>query len=314
MLKRKFVKRVSLILFVFVSIFIITLFPKEKNLDTEVSYSDDTGIIYLLNEDSLLVRLNIIYDSSNDLDLVKEIINLLTIGSEINYRISDNFNPIIPKNTKLLNAFIDKDILYLDFNKELLNISKDLEEVMIESIVFSITSNINIKGIKLMIDGVSLDRLPKTNKVLPEYLDRTIRINKVYDISSLNNINYTTIYLPTMYDDETYYLPVTKVSNNDQDKIEIIIDELKSSSTYDTNMVSYLNEETQLIDFEVMEDSILLNFNNYILDTKTSKLIEEITYSINLSIKDNYNVSSVMYMVDDKIIDNYFLLLGWECK
>ena len=181
---------------------------------------------------------------------------------------------------------------------------------MIECIVYSILSNIDGVKLKLLVEGSLFKQLPHSKVLLPEVLDKSIKINKVYDINGLDDVKYITVYYPCSEDDFNYYIPVTNVVNSKNEKIEIIIDELKSSSTYNTNVISYINEETELIDYQILEDSILLNFNDLIFDIDSNKILEEVRYSINLSIKDNYDVSSVMYMVDDKIIDNYFLLLG----
>ena len=112
-------------------------------------------------------------------------------------------------------------------------------------------------------------------------------------------------------DEYLYYIPVTKYTNTEKEKVEIIIDELKSSSTYNTNLISYINEETKLINYELLDKSLILNFNEQILsDINSSNIIEEVTYAINLSVQENYDINNVSYSVNDNIINNYFLLLG----
>lgn len=311
MLKRKLLKRLCLIGATVIAIYIILLYPTQNKTDINVISNSDTGVIYLLNKDDYLSRLDMIYNSEKDTELIYEIIDILTIKSKISYRIRDGFRGIIPEGTKVLDLILDNNILIIDFSKEILNIDKNYEEKMLEAIVYSVTSNISDIKIKILVEGKKLEKLPHSNKYLPEYLDRNIRINKEYDISNMNNITYTTVYYVASIDDFTYYIPVTKVSNDKNEKIEIIIDELKSSSTYNTNMVNYISSETELIDYQIFDKSLLLNFNESILgDINTNKILEEVTYSINLSINDNYNVESVMYSVNDEIIDNYFLLLG----
>lgn len=311
MLKRELLKRFCLIFATVIAIFIILLYPAQNKTDINVISNSETGVIYLLNKDDYLSRLNMIYNSEEDIELIYEIIDILTIKSKISYRIRDGFRGIIPEGTKVLDLILDNNILIIDFSKEILNINEKYEEKMLEAIVYSITSNIDNIKIKILVEGKKLEKLLHSNKYLPEYLDRDIKINKEYDISDINDITYTTIYYIASIDDFTYYIPVTKVNNDKNEKIEIIIDELKSSSTYNTNMVNYISSETELIDYQIFDKSLLLNFNESILgDINTNKILEEVTYSINLSINDNYNVDSVMYSVDDEIIDNYFLLLG----
>ena len=77
---------------------------------------------------------------------------------------------------------------------------------------------------------------------------------------------------------------------------------------YQTSLMSYLTANAELLNYKILDDALILNFNKQILsDINTNNILEEVVYSINLSISDNYNVKSVMYMVDDNIINNYLL-------
>lgn len=182
---------------------------------------------------------------------------------------------------------------------------------MIEALIYSITSLKNIKGIIVQVEGKRLKELPHSHKNLPEVLDRSFKINKEYDLKTMHNISETTIYYLAKKNDYIYYIPVTRYTNSEKEKIEIIIDELKSSSTYNTNLISYINEETQLINYQLLDKSLILNFNEQILsDINSSNIIEEVTYAINMSVQENYNVENVSYSINDNIIDNYFLLRG----
>lgn len=310
MLKRKIFKKICIIVSVIVIIQIVSLFPKKEIKYYSVS-SAPSGVIYLLNKDNYVSRLDISFSSNKQNEIIEEIINILTISSNRLYKVRDGFVPVIPENTKLLNYKVDNDILYLNFSKEFLNINKEIEEKMIEAIIYSITSNTRISKISIKVEGKKLEKLPNSNKELPTLLDRTFKINKEYDINSMDNITSTTIYFPVKENDYLYYIPVTKVDNNKKEKVEIIIDELKSSTSHNINLVNYINEETQLINYEIFDKSLLLNFNNNILsDINSNNIIEEVTYSINLSIKENYDVEAVIYYVNNDIFNNYFLLLG----
>ena len=57
-----------------------------------------------------------------------------------------------------------------------------------------------------------------------------------------------------------YYVPVTKINNDNRDKIKIIIDELATSLTYETNLMSFLDSNVKLLDYEISDDKIKRNF------------------------------------------------------
>ncbi len=73
-----------------------------------------------------------------------------------------------------------------------------------------------------------------------------------------------------------------------------------------------MNSETKLINYELLDKSLFLNFDESIFgDIISQNIVEEVVYSINLSIKDSYQgIETVMYSVKDNIINTHFLLLG----
>ena len=63
--------------------------------------------------------------------------------------------------------------------------------------------------------------------------------------------------------------------------------------------MSFLNYNTKLIDYKIEDNKLFLNFNNCIYDDLNSKnILEEVIYSISLSVRDNYNVEEVVFSVD----------------
>ena len=79
----------------------------------------------------------------------------------------------------------------------------------------------------------------------------------------------TTIYYISHKKDYIYYVPVTKVSNDNREKIEIIINELSSYNTYTTSLKSYLNADTVLLlgssqmDYGEDDNEVILGDNGY---------------------------------------------------
>lgn len=305
MLKKKAFKKIFISLSCLGILFILYIFPDKSNsIKTGISHNSENNIIYLLDNNSYISRVSTILTSKSKENKIKEIINTLTIGSD-NY-IRDGFKKTIPKNTKLLNIEIQDNLVKLNFSKELLNVDIYNEEKMVESIVYSITSLDNLKYVSIYVEGSILNKLPNSNKKLPTILDRSIGINKEYNINSINNTSKTTIYYLSKYNDYYYYVPVTKIENSDFSKIEVIIKELTSSKMLNTNLISYLNNNTELLSYNETDKSLLLNFNENILeDINTNNILEEVSYSINLSVKENYDVESVIYYVNDKIISSF---------
>ena len=299
MLKNKLKKRIFLIISSLLIILIIYLFPTKKieTINNEKkSYKD--AYIYLIDYNNYVARVNVVLKENDRINKIKEIINYLTIdGNKSNY-IKEGFKQIIPKDTKLLSVDIDNNIVKLNFSKELLNIENDKIDTLISSLIYSITSLDSNYKLSIYIEGNILTKLPN-NEVIDSILDRSYGINETFNIDSINGITKTTIYYLSKYNDYYYYVPITLMSNNKDDKIKIIIEQMASKSVYNTNLISYI-KDIQKINYEIKNDYIVLNLNNNVFSSKD--LIEETIYTLNLSIQDNYEVSKVIYYLDDTLI------------
>lgn len=313
MLKKSAIRRILTATIALIIVSILYFFPNTKtdtySTPSETHYISTVATpIFLKNKDNYLVRTTVAINSTEDLDKAKELIEALTIDSEKKDYIPNNFSQIIPKNTKLLEISLEEDIglLKLNFSKEFLNVTKDQEEPLIEALVFTLTEISSIKSIMIFIEGEKLDYLPQSKVTLPNTLDRTYGINKVYDITNIKGTSKTIIYYIGKEDDITYYIPVTKINNNENNKIEIIIEELKSSPIYETNLISYLASSTELLNYEILENQINLSFNNEIFnDFNEKNILEEVKYSISLSMKDTLGVEQVNFIVDNEVVETF---------
>lgn len=310
MLRKIYLKKILISISALFALFLIYLIPTEnrelKNMKSEITYIDsnvETNNIYLLDSHNMVSLTNIMVSGSDIETKAKDLIESLIQGSTKEDQIPSGFKSIIPDDTKILNLKLENNILKIDFSKELLNVKKELEEKMIEALTYTLTSIDGIDGIIIYVEGNLLNKLPQTNINLPSTLDRTFGINKEYDITRTKDITTVTTYYVSKNNDEYYYVPVTKYLNDDREKIKIVIDELESSKMYNTNLMSFLNDNVKLLSVEQLEDTLTLNFNEYIysnLDTK--EILEEVIYTICLSVEDNYDVKQIVFNVNEEEI------------
>jgi len=265
--------------------------------------------IYLLDQNNYVAKTEIPLKNKKDPKaMIKELIEALTLSSSKQDLIPNGFHAMIPSETEVLSIVIEDSIVKLNFNNQLFDISKELEEKMIEALIYTVTSVDGIEGLLLYVDGKLITQLPNSKKILPSLLTRDFGINKHYDLTSTKDINQITIYYLNQKDDNYYYVPVTKYVNDSSDKISIIIKELASTPIYETNLMSFLNSNTKLINYEIVDEQMKLVFNDYILsDVGTKHILEEVLYSIGMSIEENYNIKEVLFYVNDSEISKYDL-------
>lgn len=293
------------------ALFVIGLlyfFPtKELNVNKNITYYEESDFseVFLLDKNNFVSEVSVI---SNETDLIEKLKNKmeLLIKKDNNEKVPSSFKGVIPSDTKVLSLSVENNICTIDFSKEILNVTNLMEEKMVEAIIYTLTSESEVKEVILKVEGKVLERLPNSNKLLPNIFDRSYGINKNYDINNLYDLTKTTVYYIGEDSGNSYYVPVTKVTNSNDDKISVIVSELKSSILYQSNLSSYLNSKAELINYEKEENVMKLTFNDKIFYSMYDKnILEEVVYTIGKSVKDNYNVDEVMFYVGDEMITKY---------
>ena len=315
MLKKMSIRKIIMATFTLMVLLILCLIDKndkEIELDTsniEYIYSNMLDSIYLLDKNDYVALTSITTCDCNILDKSKDLLNGLIIDGAKSAIIPNGFRSIIPTGTSILDVKLDNKVLTVNFSKELLDISSEYEEAMIESIVYTLTSIEGIDKVNIQVEGKELTKLPHSKKNIPTSLDKSYGINKVYDINNTKDIDSITLYYVNSYNDNKYYVPVTKYINNDsQDKIKVIIEQLSNSLTYESNLMSYLSDSAKLLDYEIDDKSIKLNFNNMILsDISSNNILEEVVYTIGYSINEVVDADEVVFYVNNEKICNFLL-------
>ena len=197
--------------------------------------------------------------------------------------------------------FVGNRIVTIDFSKELLNVSSELEKQMISAITYSIIDLGGYDGVRILVEGEVLDKLPNSLDKLPLIINKEFGINESFDITSRDDINKVVVYYLENINNSLYYVPVTKYLNDDRDKIKIIVEELSSNYIYETNLMSFLNSNTKLLEYSEEDNVMYLNFNDYLFDGN-DKVLEEVIYCLAYSVFDNYDVNMVMFEVNSEKI------------
>lgn len=286
MLKKKAIRKIfvtTLSMLIILTIYTIPTTSKPKVLRTNLEIEDITNLstdkIYLLNKNNYLVKTDVFIDSTKQEEKIKKIINYLTIN---NNKIPSNLNGYIPKNTKLIDFNIESNSIVLNFSKEFTNSNN--EEIMITGIVYSLLELNEIKEVSFKVE----------NNFYKNYtnLAKDIGINKNILYNNRKDINKVVTYY--LDDTDNYYVPVTNYVNDNREKIEIIVDSLKETKK---GLISYINDNTELLNYIEENNLLILNFSKE-LKNKNSISEDKILNTISYSVFDNYDVNMVMFQVE----------------
>ncbi len=301
MLKRKALRKIfitTFVLFVLLTIYFIPTKGLKESNNVVYKYSNTTLVsVYLLNDSSQLTKVNIKVSDASLEETIKSIIKKLTISNDAT--IPMGLEQVIPKNVKLLDIFIEEGIVHLNFSKEFLDIPNDKIESVIESVSYSILSLNNITGVSIYAEEENISKLFPKN--IPNIITKEYGINRRIELKNFMDISKIVIYYLDTINDQNYYVPITKYVNDKRDKIKIIIDELSSNYIFEPNLISLLDRNIELMDYEINNDIMILNFNNSIF-MERDNILEEVVYSISYSVFANYDVEEVIFKVNNEEI------------
>lgn len=306
MLKSRAIRKIfitTLSLFIFLVVYSLPTLDNSYVLKTNLEIESTTGLatdnIYLLNDDGYLVKSRVLLEGTTLEDRIAEVLDQLTVRDENHF--PKGLFPYIPKGTKVLNILHGEGKVTVDFSHEFLNMDVYTEKQIISGVVFSILDLGDVEEVIILVEGEVLREYPNTKEGLSSPLTKNIGINQEYNLTSRDDISKVVIYYLSRINDEVYYVPVTKYLNDSRDKIKIIIDELSTSYIYEPNLMSFLHSQVELLDYYEQENVLFLNFNQFLFDSD-DKVLEEVLYSISYSVFDNYDVSMVMFEVNDQYV------------
>lgn len=284
---------------------LLLLFPASREYsleDEKVAKTSSTvkqSEVFLIDKDGYVARTLMSITGKTNEDYAKKLIELLIIGGKYEENLPNGFKGILPSDTKINSLNINNDTITIDLSEDFLELNDKSINLAIEALTYNLTTINDVNYLYINVNGNRLTNLPNSSKQLNQPFSRKNGVNKSYDVTNYKNTSATTIYYVSKNNKGYYYVPVTKINNDNRDKIKIIVDELTSSHIYETNLMSFLNYNTKLINYELTDDVLTLNFNNYLLDDASSKsVLEEVIYSISLSIRDNYDVKEVIFNVE----------------
>lgn len=306
MIKRMIFKKVVIATLALISLTLIYIFSDNNKLDIKekLEYVDNEVVlhdIFLLDSNNYIALTKIVVEEKEIEPLAKELLEILIKDGKGESKIPNGFKSIIPNNTEIKSIIYNESVLKIDFNENLLDVPKELEEKVLESIIYTMTSIKGVEKVLIYINGEILSKLPKINKILPSTFDRAYGINKIYNITSPNDVTGITVYYINKYNDNYYYVPVTNYVNDNQNKISVIIEELRNNDIYNKDLMSFLNHQTKLLSSKIEDNTMILEFSDDILiDSITNEISKEVIDTITLSIKDNYEVDEVIFNVQNK--------------
>ena len=254
------------------------------NLEIQKPFPGLSQKIYLFNKENLLVRTEIFLEEKEDFEKIEDIIEYLKENEK-----ESSLKGYLPKNIQLLEKRQNEDTLILNFSKEWEEVEKEDEKVA--GFLYSMLELDEIQKVKILIEG-------NLSRKYPNALDKTFGMNKEYQVNSREDIQKVFLYY---YDKEGYLLPITRYVNDNREKIEVMIEELKTGSNHE---ISYLKDKTKLLGYKEEKNVFYLNFDSHLYE-KSKEIEEKVIATISESIFQNYDVNMVILEIEGELYQTY---------
>ena len=149
MLNKRLMKKMFITSSIVTILLLIYFMPSSlgNNFKTSVEYVDlINNIVYLVDDDGLLVETSVsMVDDNNIESKIKSLINHLSDAS--NEIIPNGLNHVLRDDISLIDVFVDENIAFLNFSKEILEL-KDKELIrLIEAVSYTVLNVSSINGV-----------------------------------------------------------------------------------------------------------------------------------------------------------------------
>lgn len=259
--------------------------------------------IYRFDNDRMLIpfHLEVSEKKESPFEIMKQKVALMSDTAILN-----DFAPVLPVHSELLDMQISDQHAVLNFNEDFLDYQIEDELRILESIVWSATEIEGIESISLMIESKPLSHMPKRGLPLAEKIDRQIGINNFeLERSNLYETQAMNLYFVKNINDVEYYVPQSRRVNKNQNIDSTINEIMKDISVFSALKQPLANERVKVNAPAELDANILtLHLNSSILsEEKTCK--QQALETLMLSIHETLGYQQVILMVDGVVVNQH---------
>lgn len=223
-------------------------------------------------------------------------------GSSI---VPNGFRGVLPEGTEILGINVQEDgTVIVDVSEEFKEYAPEDEIRILEAMTYSLTQFESIDTIRLQINGHEQHVMPVNGTPIGKGYTRNRGINVVQtDTTDFLQSEAVTVFYPTEYNDNRYYVPVTQyISQHETNKYESLVNALIEGPKYHTLQVTHVfNPQTTLTSEPSLTDGILeIEFNDRILkETDEGVISDEVMETLVRTLTDDDAVEAVRVKVEN---------------
>lgn len=282
---------------------------EDEAKDEESTENEEEEIVETIARQLYLVDANgMVVAQTLELPMNKEaatqVLTYLIKGGPVTQILPNGFQAVLPEGTEVLGLNLQEDgTLIVDVSKEFEEYEAEDELKILQAMTYTLTQFDNVDRIKLWINGHPQNEMPVNGTPIESGYSRVNGINLVAsETLDLMRSQAVTMYYPSEYNNNRYYVPITQhVEIEDQDIFSPIVRTLISGPSYQFNALHVFNDETSLIHRPTLENGVLtLEFNQEILkDTDKAVISDEVIETLVRTLTEHPRVEAIEVKVEN---------------
>jgi len=281
---------------------------QDENVEIDVEEDADETVarqLYLVDVNGAIAPQTLELPSADSKEVASQVLQYLIKDGPVTSILPNGFQAVLPEETEVLGLNLQEDgTLIVDVSKEFENYEAEDELKVLQSMTFTLTQFEEIDKIELWINGYPQDEMPVNGTPMTEGYSRTNGINIIAtDTLDLLNSQAVTMYYPTEYNENRYYVPITQhIEVDELDRYSPIVQALIDGPGYELNVTDVFNAETLLMDRPRLNDGVLeLEFNDGILkDSEEGIISDEVMETLARTLTEDSKVEAIEVRVKDK--------------
>ncbi|WP_353626310.1 GerMN domain-containing protein [Bacillus sp. JCM 19041] len=182
--------------------------------------------LYLIDSDGMVVPQTLTLPKTES--LMKQSLEYLVVDGPLQELLPSGFRGVIPAGTEVeVNHLKEDKVAIANFSAEFGDYNPNDEKRIFEAITWTLTQFPEVEEVKIEVDGIELDKMPQNETPIVGNLTRADGINlDSSGVVDFTNSEDLTLYFLSSYENQSYYVPVTRRVENVDNAIASAVDEL----------------------------------------------------------------------------------------
>lgn len=261
-------------------------------------------IVYLQDRNSYLAPISLPVGVVEEEEAAVKLLEIMVDQGIYSTSLPADFRAMIPQGTEVLDYELDEEtsIAHINFSDPFNNYNAADERAIVESIIWTLTSLDNIKGVEISVEDEALTEMPIAGYPIDGALTREMGIN----IELAEGVNYThaapvTLYFSaTTLNQEQYYVPVTRMIERPDSQALAAIEQLIYGPLNEKSLTKVIMPDVAVTALEEYDGVVYIDLHDEAYEPG-SFVPSEMLQAVVLSLAENTGINEVQIRMNGDI-------------